>query len=171
MDNKLLHELETLHSAAFGWAVSCCVGNLELAGDVLQEAYCRVLKDPSCFKKLSSARTWLFGIIRLTSLEYRRRDTRWREVGGKSELIPQVVSDQPGPDQPIIDRQRRDFLWSLLSSLPDRQRETLHLVFYQQMTLEEAADAIHFPRQGMHRAIGRCKLVLVSWIAQNEPSD
>lgn len=142
MDDELLTELETLHSAAFGWAASCCVGNLELARDVLQEAYCRVLKDPSRFRKQSSFRTWLFGIIRLTSLEYRRGDARWRQASQSDGLIGMVVCDQPGPDQSMVDSQRRDFLWSMLRSLPDRQRETLHLVFYQQLTLEEAAEAM-----------------------------
>ena len=39
----LLDSLQVLHAASFGWAMACCAWQQDLAEDVLQEAYLRVL--------------------------------------------------------------------------------------------------------------------------------
>jgi RNA polymerase sigma-70 factor (ECF subfamily) len=131
----LQSELEQLHAASFGWALACCGQRREEAEDVLQTAYIKVLEGKAKFAGRSSFRTWLFGVIRHTALEQRRR--RWvREMllerwflSRPSSSSGQTVSDVPADNQALRDA---------LVRLPERQQQLLHLVFYQEMTVEEA---------------------------------
>jgi RNA polymerase sigma factor (sigma-70 family) len=130
--------LHGLHEASFGWARSCCHGDPDDAADVLQTAYCKVLSGAATFSGRSSFRTWLFGIIRFTALEQRRRGVRELPFAD----IAEPESEQPAADDVIIEAERVAALRAALTSLPDRQREVLHLVFQQELSVAEAADAM-----------------------------
>jgi RNA polymerase sigma factor (sigma-70 family) len=132
-------DLEALHSASFGWALVCCGWDREEAEDVLQEAYLKVLDGAAVFDERSSLKTWLFGVIRRTAAGRRRR--RWaralalgRWLGGQ----PDPPSLQ-NPESSARASETRRALTCALEALPARQRELLHLVFYQDLTVEEAS--------------------------------
>ncbi len=136
----LQSELERLHVASFGWALSCCRQQREEAEDVLHTAYMKVLGGQARFEGRASFRTWFFGVIRHTASEQRRR--RWvRET-----LLQKWFSGQPsastGQPDPLGSSQENRQLRDALERLPDRQQQVLHLVFYQDLTVEEAAGAM-----------------------------
>ena len=56
----LLEELEQFHADSYGWALACCAWRRELAEDVLQEAYLRVLDGRARFSGMASSKTWFF---------------------------------------------------------------------------------------------------------------
>jgi RNA polymerase sigma-70 factor (ECF subfamily) len=135
-------ELERLHRESFGWALHCCRNQREDAEDVLQMAYMKILEGKARFDGRSGFRTWLFGVIRHTAAEQRRhrwlRDAlllKWFTVGP----APVAVRD---PEGTLADAHRNRQLRDALHRLPDRQRDVLHLVFYQEMTVEEAAQTL-----------------------------
>ena len=132
--------LERLHEESFGWALSCCTGDRARAEDVLQSAYVRVISGRAAFAGRSLFRTWLFGVIRRVALEETRRL--------RVEHARMVVLEHPAA-RAIADQHTRadEFesaraLHAALAQLPDRQREVLHLVFYQDMSIAEAAEVM-----------------------------
>jgi RNA polymerase sigma factor (sigma-70 family) len=132
-------DLEELHPASFGWALLCCGWDRQEAEEVLQETYLKVLCASAVFDGRSSLKTWLFGVIRKTAAERRRR--RWvRAIALKRWLGGQP--DPPSPEDPESTARAcedREALHRALRALPARQRELLHLVFYQDLTVEEAS--------------------------------
>ena len=135
----LERRLEALHPACHGWALNCCRWDREEAEEVLQTTYLKVLDGRARFAEQSSFKTWLFGVIRRTAAERRRRSwlrslatLRWLD-GRPPE--PRVAS--PEADLGCAETARA--LRAALLTLPARQREVLHLVFYQDLTVEEAA--------------------------------
>src|SRR5215471_17835489 len=71
---ELKAELERLHSASFGWALSCCRRDRTEAEEVLQTVYLKILEGKARFRGEASLKTWLFAVIRKTAAtEYRRR--------------------------------------------------------------------------------------------------
>lgn len=124
--------LEQHHAASFGWALACCGRDREEAEDVLQASYLKILDGRARFDGRSGVKTWLFGVIRRTAAEERRRRLfRWRILDSQAALV--MVNDS-GDD--AIDH---DPLVGALALLTRRQREVLHLVFYQGLTIEDAA--------------------------------
>lgn len=137
-DSELREQLERGHVASFGWALTCCRGNKDEAEDVLQDSYLAVLNGHAQFHARSSFQTWFFGVIRLTAASSRRRT--WLRTlllqRRNGVLKPDPIAL---PDAEIEAHSRNERLRSLLDRLAKRQRQVLHLVFYQEMTVEEAA--------------------------------
>jgi RNA polymerase sigma-70 factor (ECF subfamily) len=130
--------LEQHHAASFGWALACCGRDRVEAEDVLQASYLKVLEGRARFDGRSSVKTWLFGVIRRTAIEERRRHLLRLRV--HESLAAQAPSSLDGTgSDPIGDAQRLSELIAALASLAPRQREVLHLVFYQGLTIEDAA--------------------------------
>lgn len=144
MNDNLVSNLESIHADAFGWTLHCCGGDHGRAEDVLQNSYLKVLQGRSRFDGQASLKTWWFGLIRLTALEEFRR-LRYRESllgrlmnalrpGGRDSVDP-----RPTPQRQTELNEQANQLRALMSQLPARQAEVLHLVFYQDMPLVEAA--------------------------------
>jgi RNA polymerase sigma-70 factor (ECF subfamily) len=138
--NELETGLERLHEESFGWALSCCSGDRSRAEDVLQNAYLRVISGRAVYGGRSLFRTWLFGVIRRVALEEGRRV--------RIEQARMLVLEHPAARSIADERTRPDdfesarALHAALARLPDRQREVLHLVFYQDMSIAEAAEVM-----------------------------
>ena len=136
---ELKAELETLHSASFGWALNCCRRDRAEAEEVLQTVYLKILEGKACFRGEASLKTWLFAVIRKTAIgEHRRnvlRRLRWSDTSEQATLVSPL--EQPGV---AFEKSEVQVLFqNALKSLPRRQREALHLVFYQDLSLSEAA--------------------------------
>src|ERR1700730_15285485 len=139
---ELKAELETLHSASFGWAMSCCRRDRAEAEEVLQTVYLKILEGKECFRGEASLKTWLFAVIRKTAIGEHRmnllRKLRWSDGSEQTTQVSQT--DEPGL---AFEKSETQALFqTALKGLPRRQREALHLVFYQDLTLSEAADVM-----------------------------
>ena len=139
--SDLLCQLEALHEDAYVWVLSCCGGNADRACDVLQDAYVKVATGRAVFAGQSSLRTWWFGVLRLTSLEQLRRMGRVRVL---MEQFTEWAAALGWPgnedaDKPLTQGPDPSRLMEAMERLPTRQREVLHLMFQQQLSLSEAA--------------------------------
>jgi RNA polymerase sigma factor (sigma-70 family) len=106
------------------------------AEDVLQASYLKVLDGRARFDGRSSLKTWLFGVIRRTAAEQRRRHFLRRRVHESHAADAPTVTDGGATDPGGADVME---LVAALASLAPRQRAVLHLVFYQGMTIADAA--------------------------------
>ncbi|MFM2166816.1 MAG: hypothetical protein RIS79_1187 [Verrucomicrobiota bacterium] len=141
MDSATAASLESLHLDAFGWSLHCCGGDAGRAEDVLQNAYLKIAADRVRFDGRSAFKTWWFGVIRLTALEERRR-ARFRESLLGKLLASFTEEHHPSPSRQIERDEQAARLRAALEKLPARQAETLHLVFYQDLTLNEASQVM-----------------------------
>lgn len=141
--SELERELERLHAESWGWALACCAGDAELAEEALQTAYLRVLSGRATFGGGSSVNTWMFGVIRVTAMEERRRRTFRRARDTSDDAAADVADPALGPDAVAESLEQNDALIAALAGVSPRQREVLQLVFYHDMTIEEAASVMH----------------------------
>jgi RNA polymerase sigma-70 factor (ECF subfamily) len=134
----LARELEDLHAASWGWALACCARNRDDASEALQQAYCKVLSGQARFDRRSSLRTFLFGVIRLCAREQRR----WWRLDRLLALGHGPSSEAPAPDADVDAQREGAHLAAALAGLAARQREVLHLVFYEGLSVSEAAEVM-----------------------------
>jgi RNA polymerase sigma factor (sigma-70 family) len=135
-------ELEHLHTASFGWALACCRQRRVEAEDILHAAYLKILDGRAQFAGKASFRTWLFGVIRHTAMESRRRS--WLRDGLLARWHRERVVDEAAPavDAAVAEMEGARHLRAAIGRLSRRQQEVLHLVFYQEFTVEEAAHVL-----------------------------
>jgi RNA polymerase sigma-70 factor (ECF subfamily) len=135
-------QIASLHVSSFGWAMTCCRRDEEEAREVLQRTYWKVLSGRARFDGRSALRTWLFGVIRLTAVEERR----WRLVraarGRDAPSPADVPAGGASPESTAAERERAEALGAAMAKLPERQREALHLVFYEELSIAQAADVM-----------------------------
>ena len=135
-------ELEAIHAESFHWALTCCDRDRFLAEEVLQVAYVKVLDGSARFDGRSTFKTFLFGVIRKTAMEQRR--ARWLSTRRLAQwLTSRTEEPQPAdPEAGSIRSERARALTKALARLSGRQREVLHLVFSQDLTIEQAAGVL-----------------------------
>lgn len=144
MNQDLAETLLTLHADAFGWALHCCGGDRSRAEEALQVAYHRVAAQRAVPGGGSALRTWWFGVIRLTSHEEARRARYRTSLLGRIRGFfghsgEEQADPRPGPARRLELSEEAAELRAALAQLPARQAEVLHLVFYQDLSLTEAA--------------------------------
>ncbi len=158
---KLEEELERLHAESFAWALACCRRDRPEAEDALQEAYLRILEGKARFDGRSSLKTFLFGVIRRTASEHRRRGL-WRRFLPLGKEPGDSVGDSvpDGSESPEL-LERRLLVGRALETLARRQREVLVLVFAHGFTVEQSAQAlgISVGSARVHYARGKKRLV------------
>ena len=134
---ELRLQLEELHTASFGWALSCCRQNYAEAEEVLQTVYLKILQGKASFDGQSKLQTWLFAVIRNTATSERRKSLV------RSIATPPFENTIDARSQIELERSEVQQRFQVaLQRLPARQRETLHLVFYQELSLSEAAQVM-----------------------------
>ena len=134
---ELRAQLEELHTASFGWALSCCRQNYAEAEEVLQTVYLKILQGKASFDGHSKLQTWLFAVIRNTAISERRKSLV------RSIATPPFENTIDARSQIELERSEMQQRFQVaLQRLPARQRETLHLVFYQELSLSEAAQVM-----------------------------
>ncbi len=101
----------------------------------MQTVYLKILQGKAIYRGESKLQTWLFAVIRKTAASERRKQMLRSLItlGRPAEKS----SSEPELELEWSELQRR--FRQALAGLPQRQRETLHLVFYQDLSVTEAA--------------------------------
>lgn len=128
---QLEQTVKALHRDAYIWARQCCGFDEEMAKDVLQQVYLKILEGKAVYRGKSSVKTWLFSVIRFTAIG---------SLGQANAMMP-LLDNYDVPDDighSAADRSPEE----LVQLLPAKQREVLLLVFYHGLTLEKAAEVM-----------------------------
>ena len=137
---ELEAELERLHREIFAWALVCCGGDRSEAEDVTEVSYLEVLAGRARCEGRCSFKTWIFGVVRRTAVERRRR------VGVRAELLRRWFETRVEPARSVAGEaelsEEGEQLARGLGRLPLRQRQLLMLVFYHDLSIREAAAAL-----------------------------
>ncbi len=138
-DAELRVQLEQYHTLGYGWALTCCSRDRAEAEDVLQTAYLKIMDGRANYDGRASFKTWLFAVIRNTAADERRRHwlrhLRLDGFAGEREHDSQPAER----GQRLEQSERSQVFQQALAKLSRRQQEVLHLVFYQDLTVQQAA--------------------------------
>ncbi len=122
--------LKGLHKEAYHWARQCCSFDEDLAKDVLQQVYLKILEGKAIYNEKSQLKTWLFSVIRFTASEWKKKDKNFYPF--------EEEFDAAETDEEVTTASHEE----LIERLPERQKEVLLLVFYHNLTLEKAAEVM-----------------------------
>jgi RNA polymerase sigma factor (sigma-70 family) len=169
-DSELRTLLEKHHSAAFGWAMSCCGRNSTDAEDVLQTVYVKILEGKAKYKGTAQFKTWLFSVIRKTAAEVRRRNMFHKLK--LMDFLPSALSGKKNnPADQLEHHELETRLTDALATLSRRQREVLHLVFYEDFSLSEAAEVMNIYIGSARTHYERGKKKLRMWMEEENFSN
>ena len=137
--SEIRAQLELYHRESYGWALSCCLRNPVDAESVLQTVYVKVLEGKARFDGKAAFKTWLFSVIRKTAADHRRHRMLHRFRLIRYEESNARIAREENPETAVYHSEIQKLFRRSLARLPARQRETLQLVFYHDLSLAEAA--------------------------------
>jgi RNA polymerase sigma-70 factor, ECF subfamily len=127
-------------------------GNREMAEDLFQEVWMRVLMRGAQFNGKARFDTWLFTIARNLVIDYRRK----RTLASLDELVDgssdddrpvtfEISDDQPTPFDRMASREDAERVAEALLELDTVYREVLVLRFHEDLSLQEIATVTRAP--------------------------
>ena len=163
---ELEQQIAALHPASFAWALACTRWNTAEAEEVLQSVYLSILEGRARFDGRSTFKTWLFAVVRNMAARAHRR--RWLEARAPWRMLPGGGPD-PGAGGPGGHRGERGArVRRALGTLPARQREVLDLVFFHEMTVEQAAEVMEVSTGTARTHYHRGKLRLLELLGSED---
>lgn len=127
-------------------------GNREMAEDLFQEVWMRVLTRGSQFNGKARFETWLFTIARNLVIDQRRKRTMSSldelfETGNEDDrpMTFEVADDEPTPFDRFANVEDRERISAALLQLDTLYREVLVLRFHEELSLEEIAKVTRSP--------------------------
>lgn len=116
-------------------------GNDADAADLTQRTFGRVWQALPRFSGRSSVGSWIHSIAYHTYVDWRRANHR---IESRSpEWWAERVSPESRPDALAADRDLSARVYTLVDKLEPDLRATVHLHYYQELTLQETADAMN----------------------------
>lgn len=145
-DPGLLDELIVRYQHRLLRYLMYLTGNRELAEDLFQEAWMRVLVRGAQYNGNARFETWLFTIARNLVIDHRRK----RTMSSLDELVEgngdddramtfEVAADDPTPFDHFSRLENRERIAAALLELDTLHREVLVLRFHEELSLEEIA--------------------------------
>jgi len=118
-------------------------GNRELAEDIFQETWIRVMERGKQYNGKAKFDTWLFAIARHLVIDWSRKKTTTSlealEEQYGSEHSFDIPSTEPSPFDAVSTRENRENVRAALGRLDSLHREVLVLRFHEELSLEEIA--------------------------------
>ncbi|HEX3986259.1 MAG TPA: RNA polymerase sigma factor [Acidobacteriaceae bacterium] len=178
-DAQLLDELIVAYQHRLLRYLLYLTGNREMAEDLFQETWMRVLVRGSQFNGHSRFDTWLFTIARNLVIDYRRRRSMasLEEMceAGDEERPFEVASAEKTPFEHLATLENGETVAAALLTLDPLHREVLVLRFHEEMSLEEIARVTRAPlstvKSRLYRGLAALKPHVAATRSAVSPSD
>ena len=110
------------------------------AEDLTQRTFTKVWQALPGFSGRSTVSSWIHSIAYHTYVD-------WRRANGRSEGRPEQwwaerVCPERKPDEAAASKDLANRIYTLVDELPGELRDTVHLHYYQELTLQETAEAM-----------------------------
>lgn len=143
----------------------CCVllKDVHLADDAVQETFIKAYRALKDFRQESSEKTWLTRIAVNTCRDMMR--SRWFIHIDRSADIADLPEESDGRDA-----ESDTELMDTVLRLPLKQREAVLLYYYQNMTMQETAEALHITVSNVSRRLESARKALRKQLEGGEPA-
>ncbi len=140
-EDAALHELYVLYGQRMMAYALRLIQNRAMAEDVVQDSLVVVWRSAGRFRGEGRVIAWLLGIVHHTAMKALRHPHQ-----PISEVMAEtLIAADPLPEEQVEADERAAWVRRGLQSLTPNHRAALELVFYQGMSLAEAADVCGCP--------------------------
>ena len=133
------------------------VGDPAAAEDIAIDVFTYVLVHPKRYDFRTSLKTYLFMLGRSRALDYLKRRKKILMV----ELSDaDGVEDRSSLEDSVLREERRQILNHALNQLPVEMQAAVHLVYFEELTYEEAAKVMKKDKKQIDNLLYRAKSLL-----------
>jgi RNA polymerase sigma factor (sigma-70 family) len=141
-DEDALGELyDRFAKVAYGLAYKI-LQDAALAEDAVQEAFLQIWRGAGTYRpERAKASTWLLTFVHRRAVDLVRREQKRRTL----PVVGEPQGADPGADEEVVERSRREIVQDALRRLPAEQREPIELAYYGGLTQSELAERLGQP--------------------------
>ena len=141
-DEDALGELyDRFGKVAYGLAYKI-LQDAALAEDAVQEAFLQIWRGAGSYRpERAKASTWLLTFVHRRAVDLVRREQKRRTL----PVVIEPHGADPGADEEVVQRSRREIVQGALLRLPAEQREPIELAYYGGLTQSELAERLDQP--------------------------
>ncbi|MBW2046206.1 MAG: sigma-70 family RNA polymerase sigma factor [Deltaproteobacteria bacterium] len=142
-------------------------GHRQLAEDLFQEAFTRVIEHLPRYRKRGNFPGWIFKIALNICRDHMRKKAKMPTVslnqpfssedGEEVTLENLLASDRPSPAAETCKKEIHQFLRQSIAHLPRKQREVVILRIYGKLSFKEISAVLHCP---INTALARMRYAL-----------
>ena len=148
-DEKDIHILFERYKESLILFINSLVHNIDDAEELMIDTFAQIVAGPTLFSERSSFKTWLFSVGRNLTLMRLRRLSREFAIDDEDMIASEDLEFD------ILKNERNRQLYSALEKLKPQYREILILIYFENMTHEEAGRVMHKNRKQIYNLVQR----------------
>ncbi len=134
------------------------VKDLDAAEDIAIDVFTQLVVHKHRFHFRNSLKTYLFMMGRSRALDHIKHGRRLKFTELSEELS--LADPQPGPEEQLLANEEKRELHRALAQLPEEYGQVLHLVYFQELSCEEAARVLKKNRKQVYNLLYKGKEAL-----------
>lgn len=155
-DNSAFEEIVRSTSDSLLYFVLRFVKSIWVAEDIVSDTFANLIIKKKKFRGESSLKTYLFSVARNRAIDHIRKNSR--EV--PTEFDEQTAVDLETLEARLIEGEMHAHLHAAINELSEDYRQALYLVYFEEMTAEEASRVLKKSRKQTENLIFRARRAL-----------
>jgi len=156
-DIEALGALMERHKAAVYGYLLRLTARPDVADDLFQEVFLKLVRKPGAYSEREKFKAWLFTVARNAAMDHFRRESSRRSVyfsEGSAPLADEdavpgpletAISPEPGPHEVLENKALGEKIGAALERLSPDQREIFYLRHYSELSFKEIAEMLGLP--------------------------
>lgn len=158
-DEAAFDEILDLYKDSLIFFLCRFVESVATAEEIAADTFALLITKPDKYDFSVSLKTWLFTVGRNRALDHLRRQNR-RRIVPLEEAVALPGSEEDDPETLFLQKERDRALHRALSRLKADYRLALHLVYFENLSYEEAGRVLRKSRKQIENLVYRGKNAL-----------
>ncbi len=141
------------------------VGNYSVAEELAADTFVELILHKKRFLGNSDFRTYLYSIGRHKAIDYVRKDSKKKIVA--PEDLPETAADE-FIEEAFIEDETKRVLHKAISKLSDDYRAVVYLIFFEELSYENAAKVLGKSKKQIDNIVYRAKAMLKKILTEGE---
>ena len=155
-----LEKLVEMYNDSLIFYVNGFVGNITISEDIAADTFAELIVKKYRFKNDYMFKTWLFKIARNNAIDYMRKQSRRHNIS--IEDLENELSDKETLENAILKDEQAKQLHDAMATMHNDYRDVLHLIYFEQMSYENAAAVLGKNIKQIKNLVYRAKQTLKS---------
>jgi RNA polymerase sigma-70 factor (ECF subfamily) len=138
-DKSALTELVEMYNKNLIFFINSYVANTSVAEDLAADTFCELITSKNSFTPNFTFKTWLFKVAKNNALDYLKRK---EHTNISLDDVCYELADKQDLEESVLRDESMRQLHSAMAEMNDDYREILHLLYFEEMTYEEAAEVM-----------------------------
>lgn len=158
-DELAFEEILNTYREGLTFFINRYVNNIDVAEDIAADVFAYIVFKPKKYNFKVSLKTYLFMIGRSRALDWLRKQSKRRHLPIDS-LYSEPCDAVDDPAEKYIAEEEKRKLHNAIGKLPDDYKTALHLVYFEEMSYEEAAAIMKKDKKQIENIVYRAKKAL-----------